>query len=560
MVSTDDRELKKHLLTCAECAAFARAEQAMCRDLETASADDNTDDIPLSELRTRVEARADSFRQAKTKEIQFMSAVIKQIRKRPSFGVTLGIAVVVLAFITLIPFSFDNTVGYEVAIAGVNKDLAMDSEKINELMSALGMEGVKVDVGDCEATCVLKISDLESEGEVDVVVAAFDELGNCVLEDISEIHDDETMTILQKAHKNMFISSADGPDGEEVHKIVIQALCHLDSASDGQFNVWITEGADTLICNNNIDGEGRNVIMIESGATAGDFVGDCDPIKVTTLDELEAGHAQLYVIGEDGNHRLIDMDDADAKMHLEKLGINIHEQAGAGSPHCIWISDDSCIHMLDEYLCDGDSNKIIIKKIGDCDGMELPDGHDCIITMNNTDDGEEVVVVDDNGDVHRINLNHPDAVEQLEALGFEVELTRDEDGEIATLTCTKDDGTAKIHIKRQQDGEEGEPELKGSVEEALPEGFELKQNYPNPFNPTTRISFTVPETQQVLLEIFNINGQKVRTLLDAVVNAGEFTMEWDSKDDNGERVASGIFTYRLTSGDIVVTKKMTLLK
>ena len=160
MVTADDRELKQHLLTCSDCAAFARAEQSLCRDLATAAVDDNTEEIPLSTLKSRVEARSQSIHSAKTKEISIMSALIKQVKRRPSLGVTVGFAVVVLALITFIPFSFDNTVGYEVAIAGVNKDLAMDNEKINDLMAALGLENANVDVGDCESTCILKISDL----------------------------------------------------------------------------------------------------------------------------------------------------------------------------------------------------------------------------------------------------------------------------------------------------------------------------------------------------------------------------------------------------------------
>lgn len=556
-VSADDKELKQHLLTCSDCAAFARAEQALCRDLAVAAVDENTDDIPLSALKTRVEARAESIHQAKTKEIPLMSRLIKQVRKRPSLGLTFGIAVAVLAFITLIPFSFENTVGYEVAIAGVNKDLAMDSDRVNELLAALGMDGANVDVGDCEATCVLKISDLETEGDVKVIVAAFDELGNSHLQDISEVFGTKSMTIFQNARKNMFIKGGDGPDGEEVHEIIIKAFCDLDSATDGQFNIWVTDDADTVLCNNFVDGEGHNVIMVKQGCEPG---GEHSGVmQVTNLKELKEGHAQIYITDENGEQRLLDLSDADAAEHLKKLGINIdqHFSSRTGGPDGVWISDDSCVHTLDEYLCNGDSNMVIIKKIGDCTGAEGSGSQQCIIDVKTTEDGDVIVVVDDDGNVHRINLTDPDAIAQLEALGFEVEVTLDDDGEIQTIRCMKDDGTTKVKMKYSQ---VGDVELKETPDAALPDGFELKQNYPNPFNPTTQISFTIPETQQVLLEVFNINGQRVRTLLDAVVSAGELSVEWDSNDDSGNQVASGMYFYRLTAGDLIATKKMSLVK
>ena len=100
----------------------------------------------------------------------------------------------------------------------------------------------------------------------------------------------------------------------------------------------------------------------------------------------------------------------------------------------------------------------------------------------------------------------------------------------------------------------------GATDGTKPEEYFVDQNYPNPFNPTTTISFSLPETQRVKVEIFNVNGRKVNTLVDDVMSAGTHTVEWNATDDSGGRVASGIYFYRLTAGDNVVTKKMTLLK
>jgi 5'-nucleotidase/UDP-sugar diphosphatase len=86
------------------------------------------------------------------------------------------------------------------------------------------------------------------------------------------------------------------------------------------------------------------------------------------------------------------------------------------------------------------------------------------------------------------------------------------------------------------------------------------QNFPNPFNPTTVISFTLPVGVQVRLEVFNLLGQRVRSVVDEYLEAGYHAVEWNSTDDAGARVASGIYLYRLTAGDVVASKKMVLLK
>ncbi|MEZ5359975.1 MAG: cohesin domain-containing protein [Candidatus Zixiibacteriota bacterium] len=89
----------------------------------------------------------------------------------------------------------------------------------------------------------------------------------------------------------------------------------------------------------------------------------------------------------------------------------------------------------------------------------------------------------------------------------------------------------------------------------LPHILALNQNYPNPFNPATTIAYSVPERSHVNLTIFNILGQHIETLVDDDKPAGEYEVIW-----NAGSVASGIYFYRLTYEDKVLTKKMTLLK
>jgi len=100
---------------------------------------------------------------------------------------------------------------------------------------------------------------------------------------------------------------------------------------------------------------------------------------------------------------------------------------------------------------------------------------------------------------------------------------------------------------------------------ALPNTFELYQNRPNPFNPLTTIDFYIEGddfsgAEKVTLEVFNILGQKVKTLIDEALASGQYSAVWDGTDEYGEQSASGIYLYRLRVGDANQTKKMMLLK
>ena len=93
----------------------------------------------------------------------------------------------------------------------------------------------------------------------------------------------------------------------------------------------------------------------------------------------------------------------------------------------------------------------------------------------------------------------------------------------------------------------------------MPNEFSLAQNYPNPFNAQTEIKFS-STGGNTRLEIFDIIGAKVATLLNASLNAGSYSVIWDGRNSIGQTVSSGTYLYRLTSDDGVQTKRMTLLK
>ena len=92
-------------------------------------------------------------------------------------------------------------------------------------------------------------------------------------------------------------------------------------------------------------------------------------------------------------------------------------------------------------------------------------------------------------------------------------------------------------------------------ESALPTKFSLEQNYPNPFNPSTKIVYSVPKESQIKLEIFNILGQKVATLVNEVKPTGNYSINFDASS-----LSSGVYVYQLTSQNQILSKKMMLLK
>jgi flagellar hook assembly protein FlgD len=91
-------------------------------------------------------------------------------------------------------------------------------------------------------------------------------------------------------------------------------------------------------------------------------------------------------------------------------------------------------------------------------------------------------------------------------------------------------------------------------------GFELYGAYPNPFNPSTRIAFNLPNDSKVQIEIYNTLGKKIRELLNDNLNEGKHEVVWDCKDDNNNKVSSGLYYCRMMSGSFTKTIKLSLIK
>ena len=98
------------------------------------------------------------------------------------------------------------------------------------------------------------------------------------------------------------------------------------------------------------------------------------------------------------------------------------------------------------------------------------------------------------------------------------------------------------------------------IDNNIPQTYALEQNFPNPFNPTTNIKYSIPKEGNVKIQVFDITGKLVTTLVDQSMSSGSYTVTWNGRNSSGQSVVSGIYLYRIQSNDFVAVKKMVMLK
>ena len=113
---------------------------------------------------------------------------------------------------------------------------------------------------------------------------------------------------------------------------------------------------------------------------------------------------------------------------------------------------------------------------------------------------------------------------------------------------------ADLHVSLSSGGVQDPPETQ------LPSSIDLAQNYPNPFNPETNISYAITGSGHVRMEIFDILGRHVKTLVDEYLADASGQIAWDATDESGQTAASGLYFYRLSVDDHSQTKRMVLLR
>ncbi|MFL2997911.1 MAG: T9SS type A sorting domain-containing protein [Candidatus Neomarinimicrobiota bacterium] len=103
-------------------------------------------------------------------------------------------------------------------------------------------------------------------------------------------------------------------------------------------------------------------------------------------------------------------------------------------------------------------------------------------------------------------------------------------------------------------------DIEGNSNNGLPIGFAIYPNFPNPFNPITQIRYDLPKDNLVNITLYDIQGRKIRTLINIYQVAGYHSIHWDSKNDLGGGVAAGMYIYSIQADKFRATKKMVLLK
>jgi hypothetical protein len=118
----------------------------------------------------------------------------------------------------------------------------------------------------------------------------------------------------------------------------------------------------------------------------------------------------------------------------------------------------------------------------------------------------------------------------------------------------------KYSYRLKQIDSDGKFKYSSTTEVNVPTKFALYQNHPNPFNPETTIGFELPVNAPVSLEIYNMLGQKIVTLINERRPTGFQQMVWNGKDDLGRPVGSGVYFYRIKAGNFEATRKLVLLR
>jgi len=208
-VFSRDTALMDHLSHCSKCAALVKAEKALRDDISRVGSTAPESQLSLADIKVKAETQSETF--TNRKKSAFLLG-------RRSFRVwVVGVAVVVLLFIALVPFQYSEKVGYAISISGIDRSIAVDSKGIDHLLDNLGMERSKstalldsldikeihLIVGECSETCHLKISELKSEKDVQLLIRAIIDLGCCEIDEVFPIFRNKSSSLLKQATQKL---------------------------------------------------------------------------------------------------------------------------------------------------------------------------------------------------------------------------------------------------------------------------------------------------------------------------------------------------------------------
>lgn len=212
-----------------------------------------------------------------------MAKLTSQLNRRPRLTYGMVALVVILAVAALVPFKYNKTVGYEVAIAGVQPDLALDVDRIDVMLSALGMSDASIDVKDCDPTCTVTISQLKNEGDAKIVCKAFEKIeGGKIVVDLVELKGVDKATFFTEA-KNVFVGQdLEFVSDEDADHIVARCVDSLNKTYDLTFSVCKPLDA--------------TIQKISSG-----FPEDCNKQMIDSCLAAMKDCAHRFVVDENGN-------------------------------------------------------------------------------------------------------------------------------------------------------------------------------------------------------------------------------------------------------------------
>ena len=210
-----DSELRKHLRRCPECYRELSASRELAGILEAAGKNDETAMTALSVQRTVTEARARQFDRSKKRWLNHILHPERRHRRRVAVG--LGMAAMVLLMISVVPFGYYRTVGYDLSLAGVSRDVALDNDRLCDALFAMGLVEAGVDVIGCDTTCNLLVLDLRSGDEIHQVMSAFTRMGHNHLEvEIIPVIRRASGSLLKRATEKLFTHNDGLPAVEKI--------------------------------------------------------------------------------------------------------------------------------------------------------------------------------------------------------------------------------------------------------------------------------------------------------------------------------------------------------
>jgi len=178
------------------------------------------------------------------------------------------------------------------------------------------------------------------------------------------------------------------------------------------------------------------------------------------------------------------------------------------------------------------------------------------IIMQNAEEGTAVFVFDLNNNRKLFEFDPPE-----ESASFETLIDIDGDGELELIIQGYTDNWPEQGIYKTYIFSTGVSltNLEKTTNSVIP-NYKLEQNYPNPFNPNTTIDYKISKPSNVTINIYNVNGQLIKELINEERNSGNYSLSWNGKDTKGNKVASGTYFYQIQTGDFMQAKKMLMLK